>query len=519
MARVCEFVYVFLATQFFTAFSFDIPYSDPSKCKTGQYFKYSSIECVECGSGKKASNDKLACVCNDGFKITEQNGGPELKCESCISANKTVTSDGWSCISCPNKLNIDSSSGRCLDCQGGFVPVDRQPDGTLLSERVCVKCLQDTSPSFDTNSCKRCHSSFLRLNVSGQVCDCPTASHTVTGGVCVKKTNLVTERSNDIFTVTYDNGKQIVSYFFKEHFQSSQALCKLYQNYTACQLLGNLCVLLDYTLELEKSSFESDACKAYLDASENRVYRSRNFDWPVNMPWLYFKENVQDATDQLNRKDITTKFQASKPIVFTFTTFTLNGSFIGFQNGLSLLQLCQDRLTKMTAADKFATTFTSSCSIAVTELLKKPMYFYDMFLLLDGKTLYAVPVLLQNYKVNKELVNSESDQTKWQLTRRFFLVENLVGKTTENGKLTMIRYAKDIELFIRLRTSDGQIYPPYISIKYDSVDVSDAAEVAKATKSVSFKVSYQMDEAKIKEDIHVRCMMVFLYMLIHFNTL
>lgn len=503
MARDWWLVYVLLATQIYTAFSIDIPYSDPSKCKSSQYFRYSSLECVDCGSGTKQSVNKLSCVCNDGFKIVEQNGGPDLKCESCLTANKTTTLAGWSCISCPNKAGIDSSSGQCLDCEAGNAPVDRQPDGTLLTERVCVKCLQDTSPAMNSNSCKRCHPSFLMLNVSGQVCDCPVASHSTTGGVCVAKSNLVTERSSDIFTVTYDNGKKIVSYFFKEHFQSSQALCKLYQNFTACQLIGNLCVLLDYTLELEKSSSETDACKVYLDASKNRDYRNRNFDWPVNMPWLYFKDNGQDATDTINRKDITTQFKANSRISFTFSMFTLNGTFVGLQNGLSHLQLCQDRLLKMNAADKFATSYTSSCSIAVSELLNTRMYFYDMFLLLDEKTLYAVPVLLQNYKVNKALVNSESDESKWQLTRRFFLVENLVGKTTEGGKLTMIRYAKEIVLFIRLRTSDGQIYPPYLSIKYDSVDVSDNAEVAKTSKSVSFKVSYQMDESQIKEDINV----------------
>lgn len=67
----------------------------------------------------------------------------------------------------------------------------------------------------------------------------------------------------------------------------------------------------------------------------------------------------------------------------------------------------------------------------------------------------------------------------------------------------MIRYAKEMTLFIKLRTSDGQIYPPYLSILYDSVDVSDDAEVAKSSKDISFKVTYEMDEGQIKDDTHV----------------
>lgn len=429
MARICQFVYVLLTTQVLVALCFDIPFTEPSKCSSSQYFRFSSLECLDCGTGKKQSTDRLSCVCNDGFKIVEKHGGPELKCESCRVLNKTTSLDGWSCISCPSNAVLDITSGQCLDCVSGSVAVDRQPDGTLLSQRACVRCLMDTAPSYNSGNCKRCHSTFLRSNVSGLLCDCPKATHSITGGVCVSKSNLVLEVSNDIFTVTYDNGKAIVSYFFKEHFQSSQALCKLYQNFTACQLLGNLCVLLDYTLELEKSTSETDACREYLEISKNRNYRSRNFDWPVNMPWLYYKnENSGDATDILNKKDITVKFKANSQITFTLSTFTLNGTFVGLQNGLSHLQLCQDRLTKMDAANKFATTFVSSCTIPVSKLLVTEMYFYDMWLLLDGKTLYPIPILVQNYKVNKETVNAKSDRSKWQLNRRFFLVENLVGR-------------------------------------------------------------------------------------------
>ena len=73
----------------------------------------------------------------------------------------------------------------------------------------------------------------------------------------------------------------------------------------------------------------------------------------------------------------------------------------------------------------------------------------------------------------------------------------------------MIRYAKEINLFITLRTSDGQIFPPYLSVLYDSIDVSDDGEVNKLSKDVSFQVTYEMNEEQIKDDTHVSPIMIF----------
>lgn len=504
MAGLSFFVYLSLTTWIFRAYSFKIPYSDPNMCTSSQYFRFSSLGCVDCGSGKTRSDDGLSCVCNPGYKITEDNGGPDLKCESCFDSvnkiNKTSSLDGWSCVSCPVNVGFDPSNNKCFDCSSGSVPVDRLLNGIELAQRVCTTCLQDTSPATNGGSCRRCHSSFLQVNVSGSVCGCPSDLYQATGGVCLSKTKLVNEKGSELYTVTYDNDKTIVSSFFKENFQAAQALCKEHQNFTACQLLGNLCVLLDYTRDLAQSNTQSDACKVYIDISANKEKVKGNPDWPINMPWLYYKERDQDAVDTLDRRDIKTRFIANGDLSFTLAIFTLNGSFVGLENDTSRLQICQDRQTKMNAASKFATTFSASCSVPVSKLLSMPMYFYDMFILLDKKELYAIPVLLQNYVFKNERVNTESDRTNFQLTRRFFLVENLVGRTSANEKVTMIRYAKEIEVIIRLRSSNGEIYPPYLKITYDSIDVSNAAEVARSSKSVSYKVTYEMNDKDIKDD-------------------
>lgn len=56
--------------------------------------------------------------------------------------------------------------------------------------------------------------------------------------------------------------------------------------------------------------------------------------------------------------------------------------------------------------------------------------FFDPYIEYSGSTgnlLYPVPVLVTNYyNSDGNRVNNAADQTEWQLTRRFFLVDNVL---------------------------------------------------------------------------------------------
>ena len=58
-----------------------------------------------------------------------------------------------------------------------------------------------------------------------------------------------------------------------------------------------------------------------------------------------------------------------------------------------------------------------------------------------------------------------------------------------------IRYAESIQLIFKMRNSNGQIYPPYMKIKYGTT-ASNAA-------SVSFGTVYEMDTSEITKNIKV----------------
>ena len=76
-------------------------------------------------------------------------------------------------------------------------------------------------------------------------------------------------------------------------------------------------------------------------------------------------------------------------------------------------------------------------------------------------------------------------------------MDTLGGKTQSDRPATVIRYAEKIQLVFSLRNSNGQIYPPYMRIKYGTVS-STASSV-----SASFSTLYEMNTAKVNENVKV----------------
>ena len=483
-----------------------MPYVTPQSCKANQYFQFSSLRCQDCGSGQERSQDFLSCTCKVGYKTAENNGGPSDKiiCEECDSSgslNDTSSLDGSFCIKCPDTVGFNMKTGTCNSCPPNSFAIDRDQNGTRLQARQCVACDEDTTLSGEEKqACRRYHSSFL-LGNSTIILECISTTrdsgYQVVGGICLKDEDLLPV-DNKLYKVTYvDEDKPIDSSFYERNLRAAQALCKKDSNFTACQLFGNLCVLQDYSGEV---------CKQYktlVTAPESKAnVVNDNSDWPSYLPWLfYYEETAGKAPDVLDKEEITQTFERNEDINFILVVYTLNGSFVGYENGLDSLQICKDRPSKMVAASKFATTYRSSCSVAVDELKKVPMFLYDMFLVLENK-LYPVPVLMENYLKDGKKVNEESDRAKWQLTRRFYVVDNQIGIRSGSEALQFIRYASKIEVNVRLRSSDGEIYPPMLRLKYEPLDLTDE-DTAKSSQDMSFAITYEMDISKIKKDTEV----------------
>eukprot|EP00794_Sanderia_malayensis_P012250 gene12250-13512_t len=492
-----------------------ISYSDPSRCSSNQYFQFSSLLCQNCEPNMNKSSDGLSCMCKAGYYFVQNDGGDKnVKCNPC-GANEVTSTDKWSCVKCQADTTFDATTRTCKKrCNTTTAISDKQQNGESYFDkrRRCIKCLNDTQPDLTQTSCKRCDNNVLTITSSlntGISCQCPeTTQVTSRGGVCMRKTILDSFNIPDssaaanAYTVKFPQ-QSIISAFFVNNLQAAKVLCCVNRNFTACQLLANLCVLTDYNKDNFESSLtlNTDACSEYLKIVKCRSttcscgsFAHGLGDWPYFMPWLYYTTETADKT--LTKTDISVQYEKGQTLRFVVAIFTPNGSFVGIENDTTVMQLCQDKHTKMSAALSFLTAYQISCSLSMTKLKSKEMFFYDLYYYVNDK-LYPVPILVENFQSNGGTVNTNSAKSGWQLTRRFYIVDNLSSKTQMTQDATLIRYAQSIQLVFEMRNSNGQIYPPYMKIKYGTA----AATVTSV--SASFSTSYSMDANQVVQNVKI----------------
>ena len=142
------------------------------------------------------------------------------------------------------------------------------------------------------------------------------------------------------------------------------------------------------------------------------------------------------------------------------------------------------------------------------------MYFYDMYLVDEGDTstisscnnqqnnddsidsecLYPIPVLNRNFIQGLTTPNMnriKEDSVDDRYTRRFFLFDNVSGRSAMNGH-EILRYAKNMVLQTTIQNEDpSKIHPPRLIIEYAEVFVNSVVE--SNVDSIMFKMEYTMD--------------------------
>ncbi|NXO00768.1 MKS3 protein, partial [Rhinopomastus cyanomelas] len=487
---------------------FSLPLQRPADCGQSHYFDASRLSCRPCGAHQRPNPGGSSCVCQPGYRMVSNNDGSSVICEKCPENMSGVTQDGWNCIICPKGL---TSEGKCK-CLNNEILVERSMDGVLLNEALCVRCNgseQSFSASDVTGSrCVRCEQTFINVSKS---CDC-SSPNILTGGLCFSASENLPPKG--VATVRFGQlGITLTSAWFLKNLQSSAAACWLYSNLTACQALGNMCVM-----NMNSLSSSTDACGLfhyiYVNTAQLGIVHSVAF-WRHTLPWLYYGDHPGLASQVLEANHFPTVFtfkETDKDLKLQFlaASFDAAGNFLKWQSlEGGILQLCPDTQTKLNAAYVFGTTYQQSCKISVSKILSdfaNPI-FYDLFLEYNGdngqQSLWAVPVLNLNLQYSEMFVNQGSNMNNWLLTRRFFLVDALSGKETDLGKLPrVIRIASKITISIRLasHTRRGTIYPPLVTIAYTDVLVQNPET---QSVMVSFSVSYEMNqsEAKVQTDI------------------
>uniref|UniRef100_A0A8D1LWC0 Transmembrane protein 67 n=1 Tax=Sus scrofa TaxID=9823 RepID=A0A8D1LWC0_PIG len=462
--------------------TFFFPFQQPETCGHNQYFDISALSCVPCGANQMQDAGGTSCVCLPGFQMISNNGGPDIICKKCPESMKGVTEDGWNCISCPDGLTAE---GKC-HCPTGHILVERDVNGTLLSQATCKLC-DDSENSFTVANalgtrCVRCEPTFINTSRS---CAC-SEPNILTGELCFSSTGNFPPHM--ISTARYGElGKSFTSEWFAKYLQSSAAACWVYANLTSCQALGNMCVM-----NMNSYHFATfDACQLFQFIFENtaglHTVHSISF-WRQNLPWLFFGDQLGLAPQVLSTIPLPTNFSfkgenQNTKLKFVAASYDVRGNFLKWQTlEGGVLQLCPDTETRLNAAYSFGTTYQQNCEIPISKILTDfpTPTFYDVYIEYTDENqhqyIWAVPVLNLNLQHNKIFVNQDSNSGKWLLTRRIFLVDALSGRENDLGSQPrLIRVATQISLSIHLvpNTKNGNIYPPLITIAYSDIDVSD----------------------------------------------
>ncbi|KAM4736601.1 meckelin [Anableps anableps] len=483
---------------------FIIPFKAPSDCGLEEYFDISRLSCSRCGSNQRQSSTGLSCICQTGYRtsnvITDK---MSITCEQCPTDRPAVTQDGFGCIRCPGSL---SNEGKC-QCPSGHILVERDINGKPLDDARCEACNNNSPalsvPNIKGDRCERCTSTFINTSC---VCAAPNVP---AGGLCLPSGILSTNVNP---SVNYAQLKfSILSAWFVENLYSSSAACLAYSNLTACQALGNMCVMNMHSV----TGLSSDACGLF-----NTVYRSKAAlssvqdiaYWRVNLPWLFYGDEPGLASRVLQTDPVPIAFSfrgrnKNTDIQLLAAVYNVRGEFLRWEQvGGSNLQLCPALAAKQAAAFSFGTSYQESCDLSVADLLDSypEPFFYDVYMDLGGgenRKLLPLPTLVQNQQYNGQFINQDN-MRNWYLSRRMFMVDTLSGREKSiTSSPKVIRVATSVRIRFQLvpRTQEGQIFPPLMTVTYTDVPITD---VNTQTVSVTFAMDYEMDqtEARTKTD-------------------
>ncbi|XP_034030768.1 meckelin isoform X2 [Thalassophryne amazonica] len=488
-----------------------VPFQSPSGCGEETFFDISSLSCVKCGPNQRRSATGLSCICKSGFRVLTTNG-VSLTCEICPNEASAVTSDGFECIRCPGSV---TDEGRC-QCPSGDILVERDVQGNALDEARCDKC-NGSKPAFSVpnssgDRCERCQGTFINTSLS---CVC-SPGNVVAGGLCFPPLSSLSTNVNP--NVNFAQLKlQVQSAWFMKNLYSSAAACLVFSNLTACQALGNMCVMNMHSI----STVANDACGLF-----NTIFRSTaalgstqgNSYWRVNLPWLYYGNEPGLAHRVLQSDQRSFTGQGIAPTGFSFmgknkntdikliaAVYNVKGEFLRWEKvGGHNLQLCPDTAARQKATFSFGTAYQASCDLSVAEILythPEPL-FYDVFMDLgggDSRELLPLPTLILNQQYNGRFINQDT-MMNWFLSRRMFLIDTLSGRVKSLSSVPkIIRVVSDIKIRFQLvpQTQSGHVFTPLLKVAYEDVLLTDSDT---QTVSTSFAVEYEMDqnEAYIK---------------------
>jgi hypothetical protein len=163
------------------------------------------------------------------------------------------------------------------------------------------------------------------------------------------------------------------------------------------------------------------------------------------MPFLYYKGQNEEIlfNDDIQMKVSFDPVEGKvNDLVYILSIYSSKGEWLGLKPLTSQLHPCPASEMANSRFLHFGTNYIQSCYYNVFSLLKNPEpVFYELYIL-DGTKLYPVPVRFLEDDRNLDL--NPAIQTV--LHRRFFMYDNIAGKTVGADQPYILRFVENIKL-------------------------------------------------------------------------
>jgi len=447
--------------------SFDLQ----SECSATQYFDYSSLTCKACDVLNAIPDEDGICSCKQGYYINYIMSSL-YTCKEC-EKNYSSTTDRKNCMKCTYGYNEEKKS---CTCPTGYYIVEEYDVNENTYYAVCKECPENSYPVNDLSKCIYCTGDTKPSLVKGKYqCSCYD-NILVNDDYCIDEDSMyvIGREFTGISRITYkdivgtDDKTSITveSDFIQQNFIEAYMKCDNGENQTACQMLGNLCVLQLY-------DEDSPACIAYKTAAKKNVGKS---DRPENVPYLFHGLLGGSITELLNTKmgyhfsyadDPISGYNNTLPLIAA--KYDFNGTFIRYEKLSDQFQLCPEDARKSLTYTRVGTNYKKICTVNLAEEIDKleTTYFYDIFVVDSNNGLLPIPVYIKNNEI--EVYNPVVD-TVQNYYRRIFFFDIISSQGSDSH---IIRYPKEFKLKITQGLESDEFLVPYIEIEYEEEYLSN----------------------------------------------
>ncbi|EAT42306.1 AAEL006128-PA, partial [Aedes aegypti] len=262
--------------------------------------------------------------------------------------------------------------------------------------------------------------------------------------------------------------------------------CHVMRSTRHCHYLANLCVLAFYSLDKYSPCSIFYTYQTYDKGDSGKLANLWTMSDTVK-PHLFYRRGKY--VNEIFDKYLDFSYD-NNTLNFTLVSYDLYGHLKNFRAmRLTDLNLCERYSASQELRIRFAQSYHRRCRISLRRMLQdfsEPEFinlyvdYYDQKI----RLLRSIPVLIRKALFSH---NDDPDPEKWQLVRRFLMVDALSGMNdnfkprlydegTPQEKYHFVRYIKRVELEFRLHTdhekNPNRVAVPLLKLEYGLVNIS-----------------------------------------------